>query len=191
MIFAGFREKTTFEHFVLPVPTMETAIGYPDAFSSALGLDHWQMAGRKILFEFDPTSNYEKAVQDFVAEVLANGEPVAVFTRRGSTIHSSLGEQKAVKLFFLTQKVSVPKELSENKILLPANNISLILSVFDKMLKARPEGAINVVFDSLSDLVLSIGFKKTYHFMRYAAEMLASPRVEYKLLNYRKERSAR
>ena len=162
------------EFFLYPVaPTVGTQL---NAFSKTLRLNHQQMAGRKILLEFDPESHYEKAIQDFVTEALANAEPTVTFTRRGSTIHSSLREQKAVKFFCLTQQVSVPKEFSENEMLLPSNDTSLMLDVFDKTLKAHPQGVVNVVFDSLSDLVLSVGFEKTYRFMRYAVEMLASSR---------------
>jgi len=162
------------EFFVHPVaPTIRTQ---PHAFSKTLGLNHQQMVGRKILLEFDPASRYEKVVQVFAVEALANVEPIVIFTRRGSAIHSSLHEQKGVKFFCLTQQVSVPKEFSENEMLLPSNDTSLMLDVFDKTLKAHADGNINVVFDSLSDLVLSVGFEKTYRFMRYAIEMLASPR---------------
>jgi hypothetical protein len=146
------------------------------AFSKTFGLNHQQMVGRRILLEFDSASHYEKAIQDFATEALANLEPTVIFTRRGSTIYSSLREQKAVKFFCLTQQVSVPKEFSENEMLLPSNDTSLMLDVFDKTLKAHPQGVVNVVFDSLSDIVLSVGFEKTYRFMRYAVEMLASPR---------------
>lgn len=163
------------EFFLYPsVPSKRIQL---HAFSETLGLDHQQLVGRKVLLEFDPASHYEKAIQDFAAEATANVEPIVVFTRRGSAIHTSLREQKAVKFFCLTQQVSVPKELSENEILLPTSDTSLMLDVLNKTLKVRPQGAINIVFDSLSDLVLSIGFEKTYYFMRYAAEMLASPRI--------------
>jgi hypothetical protein len=163
------------QFFVYPAtPSIRTR---PYAFSKTLGLNHRQMAGRKILLEFDPASHYEKAIQDFATEALANAEPVVVFTRRGSAIHSSLGGQKAVKFFCLTQQVSVPRKFSENEILLPSSDTSLMLDVLDKALKVSPQSVINVVFDSLSDLVLSIGFEKTHYFMRYAAEMLASPKV--------------
>jgi len=146
------------------------------AFSKTFGLNHQQMMGKRILLEFDPASHYEKAIQNFATEALANLEPIVIFTRRGSNIHSSLREQKAVKFFCLTQQVSVPKEFSESEMLLPSNDTSLMLDVFDKTLKAHPRGVVNVVFDSLSDLVLSVGFEKTYRFMRYAVEMLATPR---------------
>jgi len=162
------------EFFLYPVaPTIRTQ---QHAFSKTLGLNHQQMAGRKILLEFDPESHYEEVIQDFATEALANVEPTVIFTRRGNAIHSSLRGQKAVKFFCLTQQVSVPKEFSENEMLLPSNDTSLMLDVFDKTLKAHPQGVVNVVFDSLSDLILSVGFEKTYRFMRYAVEMLASPR---------------
>jgi hypothetical protein len=155
-------------------PTVRTQ---PNGFSKALGLTHQQMAGRNILFEFDPASNYEETIQKFATEALANAEPTAIFTRRGSAIYSALREQKAVKFFCLTQQVSVPKSTSENEMLLPANDTSLMLDVFNKALEAIPDGNINVVFDSLSDLIMSIGFEKTYRFIRYAIEMLTSPRT--------------
>jgi hypothetical protein len=163
------------QFFVYPTtPSIQTRFY---AFSKILGLNHRQIVGRKILLEFDPASHYEKTIRDFATEALANAEPVVVFTRRGSAIRSSLDEQKAVRFFCLTQRVSVPRELSEREILLPSSDTSLMLNVFDKMLKAHPEGVINIVFDNLSDLVLSIGFEKTYHFMRRAVEVLASPRI--------------
>jgi len=145
------------------------------AFSKTLGLNHKQMVGKKILLEFDPASHYEKAIQDFVAEALANAEKIVVFTRKSSAIHSSLREEKAVKFFCSTQQFSIPKEFSENEVLLPSGDTSLMLSVLDKTLKAYPQSAINVVFD-LSDMILSIGFDKTYLFLKYAVEILASSR---------------
>lgn len=61
--------------------------------------------------------------------------------------------------------------------LLPSNDTSVMLDVFDKTLKTCPNDEINIVFDNLSDLVSSIGFEKTYNFARYATELLASPRI--------------
>lgn len=148
-----------------------------NVFSKTLGLSHSDLVGRKILFEFDPASKYEKIIQNFITEALTNIEQATVFTRRGSTLHTSLAQQKTVQIFCLTQQVTAPKEVSENEVLLPSNNISLMLDVMDKALKANPHDVINVIFDNLSDLVLSLGFEKTYHFTKYAAEILASSRV--------------
>jgi len=146
-------------------------------FAKTLGLKYKELVGRKLLLEFDPASAYEKTIQDFANDSLTNAKPIIVFTRRGSALHSSLRELKAVKFFCLTQQVSGPREFSENEMLLPLTDTSLMLDVFDKTSKAHPEGEINIVFDSLSDLVLSIGFEKTYYFVRYATELLAHSRI--------------
>jgi len=153
-------------------------IGQVDVFSKALGLTHQQMAGKNILFEFDPASDYERIIQNFVTEALANAEPVAVFTRRGSTIHSALSKREAVRFLILTQRVSAPQvDTSTNEILLPANNSPLLLDALNKTLETCPQGNLSVVFDSLSDLVLFNGFEKTYGFVRYALEMLSSEKA--------------
>jgi hypothetical protein len=167
--------KSFIEEFFIPEITPITRDRQHE-FSKTFGLSHQQMVGKRMLFEFDPSSHYERVIQVFATEALAHREPIVIFTRRGTAIHSSLSEQKGVKFFCLTQQVSAPKEFSENEMLLPSNDTSLMLDIFDKTLKAHPQGVVNVVFDSLSDLVFIVGFEKTYRFMRYAVEMLASPR---------------
>ena len=146
-----------------------------DTFSKALGLTHRQITGRHILLDFDPASNYEKVVGDFATEALANAEQVALFTHKGSAIYSALDNKKALKVILLTQRISVPRvDAQMNAILLPANNASLLLDILDKTLKPLPHGNLNIIFDNLSSLILSIGLQKTYQFMRYTLDMLTS-----------------
>lgn len=108
---------------------------------------------------------------------LSNGEHAVVFTRKGSPIYSLLSEKEGVKFFCMTRQVSNPRFLSEREILLPSNNTPLVLSIFDRLLKSDEGKRINFVFDSLSDLVLSLGFKETYKFVRSAVEILSLPTV--------------
>ncbi len=150
-------------------------ITHVDAFSKALNLTRQQMAGRAILLEFDPASDYKKPVEDFVNEALANVEPVALFTHKGGVIHSALSNRRGIKTLLLTQSVSSPKmDTLTNEMLLPANNIPLLLDALEKVLKTSRYGNLNIVFDSLSSLILLVGFEKTYKFVRYALDMLAS-----------------
>jgi hypothetical protein len=144
-----------------------------NAFSESIGLTHEQLRGRKFVLEFDPSSHYEKFIQDFINEALVNGEPIVVFTRRGSPVYAHLRQQKGVKFFCMSQQISGPRIFSETEVHLPLNNTPLILNVFDKLLRSHPEQRVNLVFDSLSDLLLSVGFEKTYKFMMAAAEILA------------------
>lgn len=146
-------------------------IEWKNAFSKSVGLTHEQMLGRKFLVEFEPTSTYEKPIRDFVKEALANVEPILIFTPRGSVIHTSLAEQPIN--FFLMSSVSAPKMITENEILLPANNPTLILDSFNKVLETHTGTNVCLVFDSLSELLISVGLEKTYKFTKYALEMLA------------------
>jgi len=143
-------------------------------FSKTFGLTHRQLVGKNILLEFDPSSDYERVVEDFVDEALANDESVAVFTSKGSAIHSTLSNRGNVKFLILTQRVSTPHaNASENEILLPANDSPLLLDALNRALKAHPEMNSNIAFDNLSSLILLNGFEKTYGFLRYALELLA------------------
>jgi len=148
------------------------------AFSRRLGRWHEELVGKKILFEFDATSNYEEVVEDFVFESRSYGELVAVFTRRGGGFQSALTRQRGIRLFYLTAQTSVPTAGAfDNEILLPLNNTSLLLEALNQMAYMNPDGNVSIVFDSISGLILSIGFEKTYSFMCYALEVLTSDRI--------------
>jgi len=150
-------------------------ITHVDAFSKGLGITRRELTGRTVLFEFDPASDYEKPVGDFVTEALANVEPVALFTHKGSVIYSALENRQAIRILLLTQRISAPKvDASTNEMLLPANNTPLLLDALEKMLETSPYGNINIVFDSLSSLILLVGLEKTYNFLRNALDMLAT-----------------
>lgn len=151
---------------------------HSDSFSKSLGLDREQLVGKRILFDFDPSFAYENVIQDFVMEAIANVETTVVFTSKGSPIHLALGQQRNIRFFLLTRQVSTPTTGgSEMEMFLPANNSSLILDAFEKMLNSCANERVSLVFDSLSELLISIGFEKTYSFLHYAFEMLGSKRV--------------
>ena len=137
---------------------------------------HKELIGKKILLEFDPASNYELAVRSFLLEGLINWESVVVFAPRGSAVYSRFVKRR-MRFFHLTEQVSAPTAgPSEREILLPENNTSLLLEALDRAVKA-PHGNVSILFDSLSDLVLTVGLEKAYRFTRYALELLTSERV--------------
>ena len=146
---------------------------YFEEFSKSLELTHQQVKGQPILLEFDPRSDFQKVVKDFTDEATANAEPITIFTYTQSTIYSIFKNRKDLSFFLMTPQVSTPTKKSETKVLLP-EDASLLLDTLDKTLKANLGSPQNLVFDNLSNLVLSIGFDKTYSFLRYALDMLVS-----------------
>lgn len=137
-------------------------------FSKTIGSN---VKGKAVLLEFDPTCHYEKVVEWFISEF----SPALVFTYRGSTIHN-LSKQKGQKIVILSETARVPTTTSESEIALPARNLSLMAEAIDNALKMSKRHAtrLSLVFENLSDLILSIGFERTYRFLFLVLEMLYS-----------------
>ena len=150
-------------------------IEYSDKFSKKIGVNHSYVLGRSLLLEFDPASDYETAVEDFVLEASANAESVIVFTSKGGTMHNLLVRRENVKFVLLTTLVSGSRNGRRlEEVLVPANNTSLLLDALNRAVKSHPDGNFNFVFDSLTSLILQVGFEKAYNFVRYALEILSS-----------------
>jgi hypothetical protein len=147
------------------------------SFSRLIDLDHERLIGRKLLLEFDPASNYEKIIGSLAKESMANVEPIFVFTSSTSPIHSSLTEQPAIRFFLTSLSTSTPKSTSENKVLLPAKNMPLILDAISKVLETYKDANICFVFDILSELLTTIGRERTFTFLRHALDMLSSEKT--------------
>ncbi len=145
-----------------------------DSFSSLLSLSHQNILGNRLLLEFEPTSNYEEIVEKFVREFQANVEPVAIFTSMGSPIYRQFRDQRNIRLFSFSSKTSTPVKLSDEQVLLPERDTSLLLDAVDKLLQTHFGQRIGVVFDVFTDLILSQSFEKAYGVISSLVEMSES-----------------
>jgi CheY-like chemotaxis protein len=128
-------------------------------FSRQLGIEHSKLAGKKILLEFDPRTDYERLVRDFALESAFLGESVIIITQKGSNIRQALDGDQGIKFM----------DLERAPELLP-------------ILKENSEGPFSIVIDSLTDLALSeepvnTGYKGVYRFVQSAIETLDDPRI--------------
>jgi hypothetical protein len=145
-----------------------------DAFSDLLGLKHDAILGSRLLLEYDPTSAYEDLVQKFVREFQANVKPVAVFTNAGSPLYRQFSGQRNVRLFSFSTKTSSPARLSDEQVLLPERDTSLLLDAVDKLLQADSGRDVGIVFEVFTYLILSLGFEKAYGVISSVVEMSES-----------------
>ncbi|UCE15583.1 MAG: MEDS domain-containing protein [Candidatus Bathyarchaeota archaeon] len=148
-----------------------------EAFSKRINITHEKLLGCKFLLEFDPTFNYERVVEDFAKEAMANVEPIFVFTSKTSSIHSCLAEELGIKFFLSSVSTSIPKSTSKNTVILPANNMPLILDALSKALETYGDANVCFVFGILSELLTSVGQERTYLFLHHALDLLASEKV--------------
>jgi hypothetical protein len=156
-----------------------------DVFSRTVGLSHDEIAGRKILLEYDPLSGYEKILRSLATEAASNFERVILFTRKDSPIHSIMEDELGLKMFVLTSRVSYPKEESENVVLIPAFDSSLILDSMNKTIEAYTATPFTMIFDNISHQIFTLGTERAHSFVRQALELMASDRITgVFLLNY-------
>jgi hypothetical protein len=145
-----------------------------DSFSKLLNSKHQSLFRSRILLEYDPTSNYEDAVEKFAREFQANVEPIAIFTSMGSPTYRQFRGQHNLRLFTFSTKTSTPSKVSEEHVLLPERDTSLLLDAVDKLLQANHGRAVGMVFDVFTDLILFQGFEKGYGVLSSVVEMSES-----------------
>jgi hypothetical protein len=145
-----------------------------DIFSNLLGMTHQDILGDRLLLEYEPSSNYEEVVQQFVRESQANVEPVAIFTNAGSPIYREFNKQRNIRLFSFSTKTSTPLRTSDEEVLLPERDTSLLLDAVDKLLEAHKGRRIGIVFEVFTYLMLSLGFEKAYGVISSIVEMAES-----------------
>jgi len=145
-----------------------------DTFSNLLGLKHHGILGTRLLLEYEPTSNYEEVVQKFVREFQANVESVAIFTNAGSPVYREFSEQRNIRLFSFSTKTSTPSRISNEQVLLPERDTSLLLDAVDKLLQAHTGRRIGIIFEVFTSLIISLGFEKAYGVISSVVEMAES-----------------
>ena len=148
-----------------------------NTFSQTVGLSHEEIAGRKLLLEFDPQGDSEQVFKSLLAETASNFERTVVFTRNDSMIYSLVEMQPAAKIFVMTSRVSYPKMESENLFLLPTYDTSLLLDALNKTIEAYAGSSFTIIFDNISHLVFTLGPERTYSLVRQALELMISDKI--------------
>jgi hypothetical protein len=66
---------------------------------------------------------------------------------------------------------------SENLVLLPSYDTSLLLDALNKTIEAYAGSPFTILFDSISHFVFTIGPERTYSLVRQALELMISNRI--------------
>ncbi|HKZ95212.1 MAG TPA: hypothetical protein VJ249_11640 [Candidatus Bathyarchaeia archaeon] len=147
------------------------------AFSEQFGMTHEQMAGRKMLLEVDPASDYNMALSGFVSEAKNSDEKLFIVTNRNSALHSVFSPAENPHFLILTSKTNYQQQVSKKETLLPASDLSVLLNACAKIQETQSNKTVNLLFDNVSDIILRCGFDKTYKFTRLLLEALSSSKT--------------
>ncbi len=160
-----------------PTIGLVDVVSQQQGFSTFLNMKHEDIIGSRILLEYEPTASYERVISNFVREFQANGDAVAVFTSVGSPTYRLAVQQRNLRIFGFSTKTSTPARLSEQTVLLPERDSSLLLDALDKLVRAYSGRRVGIIFDVFTDLILSQGFEKVYSPLSSVVEMSESQNV--------------
>jgi len=148
-----------------------------NTFSKAVGMEHDDIAGKKLLLEYDPQGNYDEVLRSLLAENASNIERTVVFTRRESPLYHLARRQPGSKIFLLTSRVSYPRMESENLFLLPSYDTSLLLDALNKTIEAFAGSSFTIILDNISHFIFTIGPDRTNSLVRQALELMISDKI--------------
>ena len=137
-------------------------------------VDPLKFAGRQLLLEVDPSVNYESAVRDFAVAYSSSGYFVFAFTWKGGPIYSALSSVEDVQILGMVSGAAYPRQVGRGKeMAVPQDDAAVLLDLTEKTLQGHAGQKTLMVFDSASDLVISLGFERAYAFLKSQKEILA------------------
>jgi len=174
-----FRRASLLSGFFGPISALQIKTSAPTyPFSNSIKMDPQSLIGRTFLFLTDPSTPYEKVVDDLAVELLSNKCYAFVFKSKRSPIQSSLSKVKGVRYYILTSSVSYPRGTDvPDEILVPQNDQAILLDIIQKTIQNDPEAKLGIIYDNVSDMILSSSVESAYKFLKQANEIIDPKRV--------------
>ena len=157
----------------ITLPFLKEPITEETLNASTLLLGHplEENAGKAILLEFNTQTTLKMILKKLTIEALAKGYEIFVFTRKGSVVEEALTPLE-VNYIYLT--LTQHSGSGAGNIYVPIRDPSEILAALSEL---NPSNTNLMIFDNLTDLILTTGFDKAYIFLRHLVELAAETKI--------------
>jgi hypothetical protein len=146
-----------------------------DPFSSKVDLDHQKIRGSIILLEYDTNSDYEGAVDKFLAEGISNAELCVLFTTKSSKLYRAIKGKRMIKIVAASSLISVPDELPDGEMQIPDKELGLVAAVLSDFLDTSKNSGVSFVFDSITELIRGERWEQVYSGIKQLIDLLSVP----------------
>lgn len=97
---------------------------------------------------------------------------VFAFTWKGGPIHAALSPLDGIQIFGMTSRATHSKPSGqESDTTVTQDDLAVLLDFTANMLQAHANRRVLLIFDSISDIVTSLGFEKSYSFLKAQNEL--------------------
>ncbi len=146
-----------------------------DPFSSMVELDHQKIRGSIILLEYDSNSDYEDAVDKFLAEGISNAELCVLFTTKSSKLYRAIKGKRMIKIIAASSLISVPDELPDGEMQIPDKELGLVAAVLSDYIDNSKNSGASFVFDSITELIRGERWEQIYSGIKQLIDLLSVP----------------
>ena len=146
-----------------------------DPFSSIVDLDHQKIRGSIILLEYETSSDYDGAVDKFLAEGISNAELCVLFTTKSSKLYRAIKGKRMIKIVAASSLISVPDELPDGEMQIPDRELGLVAAVLSDFLDNSKNSGASFVFDSISELIRGERWEQVYSGIKQLIDLLSVP----------------
>jgi hypothetical protein len=141
-----------------------------EGFTHLLAFHDALLSNRCALLEADPSQNYEFAIRELVQDETKRSR-VSAFTWRGSPVYPVLPRNERVHVYVMTaQGARVPARPRESAV--PSHDEGALLELMEAPAKDGADERDLVIFDSVSELIVSLGNERSQRFLRRATRSL-------------------
>jgi hypothetical protein len=146
-----------------------------DPFSALFNLNHQEIHGSVILFEYNDDSDFEPVVDKFLTEGTGNAELCALFTTKSSKLYRALKGRRMIKIIAASSLISAPDQSPEGEMQIPDKELGLVAAIVSDFLDNSKNSGASFVFDSISDLIRGERWEQVYAGIRQLIDLLTVP----------------
>jgi hypothetical protein len=144
-------------------------------FSALFNLEHQELRGSAILFEYDNNLDYETAIDKFFAEGTSNAEFCVLFTVKSSKLYRAVKGNRMIKIVAASSLISAPDELTDGEMQIPDKELGLVAAIASDFLDNSKNSGSSFVFDSITDLIRGERWEQVYAGIRQLIDLLTVP----------------
>jgi len=171
-----FRRTSLLSSFFEPTIIFD-GLGPSFPFTKRAGMQGPMPPGNYLL-EVDSSTHYEKYVKDLAVELVSNGYLLFVFTPKASRIYRALSKMRDARFYVMTSTTSYPCSTDQaNEMLVPEDDPTVLLDTLRNTIGSVSSSGVAIIFDNISDMILSEGFENSHKFIRRANEILSDDRI--------------
>jgi len=130
------------------------------------------LSSRCVLLEVDPSKDYEAVLRELVQDETKRSR-VSAFTWKGSPLYPALPRGERVLVYVMTTHESRPPSSRPRELVVPSHDEAALLGFIEESGARDSTGERDlVIFDSVSELIVSLGNERSQRFLKRATRSL-------------------